>query len=141
MGRTRKVDSRAWQDFVKPMPPLAVGATAAHPGVFPTGRGIGRRVEPRNEYLGLVVTRREANTFVLGLNYFDTVDNGDNEDIYRLDTATFEVTPYMRGGFEKEYAAYAGYHRAAKPYLRKAAEHLDGLETPGRARRSNERRP
>jgi hypothetical protein len=118
MGRTRKVDSRAWQDFVKPMP-LAVGATAAHPGVFPTGLGIGRRVEPRNEYLGLVVTRPEANTFVLGLNYFDTVDNGDNEDIYRLDKATFEVTPYMRGSFEKEYPEYVGHHRAAKPYLRK----------------------
>jgi hypothetical protein len=43
-----------------------------------------------------------GNTFVLGLNYFDTVDNGDTEDMYRLDTATFEVTPYMRGSFEKE---------------------------------------
>jgi hypothetical protein len=73
----------------------------------------------RSEYLGLVVTRPEADTFVLGLNYFDTVDNGDNEDMYRLDTATFEVTPYMRGSFEKEYPEYVGYHRATKPYLRK----------------------
>jgi hypothetical protein len=115
------VDTRAWQDFVKPMSPLAVGATAAHPGLFPTGLGIGRRVEPRNDYLGVVVTRPDADTFVLGLNYFDAVDNGDNEDMYRLDTTTFEITPYMRGSFEKEHPEYAGHHRAAKPYLRKAA--------------------
>jgi hypothetical protein len=119
MGRTWKVDPQAWQDLLKPMTPLAVGATAAHPSLFPTGFGIGRRNEPRNQYLGLVVTRPEANTFVLGLNYFDTVDDGDNEDMYKLDTTTFEVTPYMRGSFERDYPEYAGHHRAAKPYLRK----------------------
>jgi hypothetical protein len=119
MGKPRRVDPQAWQDLLKPMPPLAVGATAAHPGLFPTGLGIGQRVEPRNEYLGLVVTRPERDTFVLGLNYFDAADNGDNEDMYRLDTKTSELTPYMRGRFEKECPEYAGHHRAAKPYLRK----------------------
>ena len=119
MGRTWKVDPQAWKDLLKPMTPLAVGATAAQPDLFPTGFGIGRRGGPRNEYLGLVVTRPNANTFVLGLNYFDTVDEGDNEDMYRLDTTTFEVTPYMRGSFERDYPEYAGHHWAAKPYLRK----------------------
>jgi hypothetical protein len=119
MGRTSKVDPQAWQELLKPMTPLAVGATAAYPELFPTGLGIGRRREPRNQYLGLVVTRPEPNTFVLGLNYFDAVDDGDNEDMYRLDTTTFEVTPYMRGSFERNYPEYAGHHWAAKPYLRK----------------------
>ena len=35
---------------------MVVGATQAHPGIFPEGFGIGRRSEPRNEYLGLVTT-------------------------------------------------------------------------------------
>jgi hypothetical protein len=119
MGRTWTVDPQAWHDFVKPFTPLAVGATEAHPDLFPNGFGIGRRQQPRNEYLGLVMTRPGPNTFVLGLNYFDTVDNGDNEDMYRIDLDAFEVAPYMGGSFEKDYPEYAGHHWAAKPYLRK----------------------
>jgi len=49
MGRAWKADQQAWQDLFKPMTPLAVGATAAHPDLFPTGLGIGRRGEPRNQ--------------------------------------------------------------------------------------------
>lgn len=112
------MDQQAWQDLLKPMTPLAVGATVARPDLFPTGLGIGRRTEPRNTYLGLVVTRPDTDTFVLGLNYRDTVDDGDNEDMYRLDTTIFEVTPYMRGSFERDFPEYAGHHWAAKPYLR-----------------------
>jgi hypothetical protein len=119
MGRTWKVDAQPWQELLSSITPPAVGATAAHPDMFPTGLGIGRRGEPRNQYVGLVVTRPDANTFVLGLNYFDTADDGDNEDMYRIDTTICEVTPYMRGSFEKDHPEYAGHHRAAKPYLRK----------------------
>jgi len=122
------VDTRAWQDFVKPMPPLAVGATAAHPGLFPAGLGIGRRVEPRNHYLGLVVTRPGADTFVLGLNYFDAVDNGDNEDMYRLDTTTFEITPYMRGSFENGASRIRGPSPGGKAVSAQAGEHLEGTQ-------------
>ena len=82
MGKTRKVDRQAWEDLIRPMWPLAVGATAAQPDLFPEGLGIGRRDEPRNRYLGLVVTRPGEDTFVLGLNYFDAADAGDNEDMY-----------------------------------------------------------
>lgn len=115
------MDPEAWQEFLKPMAPLAVGATAAHPAVFPSDLGIGRRVAPRNEYVGVVVTRPEGNTYVLGLSYLDTADDGDNEDVYRLDTTSFEVTPYMRGSFEREYGEYAGHHWAKKSYLRKTS--------------------
>jgi hypothetical protein len=118
MAKIRKVEQQAVEDLLRPISPLAVGATAAHPGLFPNGLGIGPRDEPRNEYLGLVLTRPEANTLVLGLNYYDSADDGDNEDMYRLDTKTLEIKPYMRGSFEKDYPAYAGHHWAAKPYLR-----------------------
>jgi hypothetical protein len=97
---------------------MIVGATNAHPGYFPEGFGIGRRKEPRNEYLGLITTWPEPNTFVLGLNYYDTDDRRDNEDMYKLDLTTFEITPYMRGSFEVEFPEYAGHHWAAKPFLR-----------------------
>ena len=119
MARTRKVEQKAVENLLKPMTPLAVGATAAHPDVFPSSLGVGRRDEPRNQYLGLVVTRPDPETLVLGLNYFDAVDNCDNEDMYRLDTTTLDLTPYMRGTFEREYPGYTGHHRATKTYLRK----------------------
>jgi hypothetical protein len=98
-----------------------VGATPAHPGTFPEGYGIGRRSEPRNEYLGLVTTWPEPNTFVLGLNYHDNDEAWDNEDIYKLDLTSFKLTPYMRGTFEQEYPEYTGHHWAAKPYLRESS--------------------
>jgi hypothetical protein len=119
VAKSRKVDPQAWDDLVKRTSLPAVGATNAHPDVFPEGFGIGRRTEPRNEYLGLVVTRPERFTVVLGANYRDNADAADNEDIYKLDTRTFELETYMRGRFEREYPQYAGHHRAAKPYLRK----------------------
>src|SRR5712691_8048475 len=98
MARTRRVDSQAWHDLLVPMATdMIVGATQAHPGVFPEGFGIGRREEQRNEYLGLVTTWPEPNTFVLGFNYHDRDDRRDNEDIYKIDLTTFEMTPYMRG--------------------------------------------
>ncbi len=97
---------------------MIVGATQAHPGLFPEGFDIRRRSEPRNEYLGLVMTWPEPSTFVFGLNYHDNEDGRDNEDMYKLDLTTFELTPYMRGSFEQEYPQYAGHHWAAKPYLR-----------------------
>jgi hypothetical protein len=98
---------------------MVVGATMAHPNTFPEGLGIGRRTEPRNEYLGMVTTWPEPDIFVLGLNYYDRNDKGDNEDIYKVDLTTLQMTPYMRGSFEREYPEYAGHHWAAKPYLRK----------------------
>ena len=72
MARSWCVDPQAWDDLLKPMATeMIVGATQAHPGVFPDGFGIGRRDEPRNEYLGLVTTWPDGTTFVLGLNYHD----------------------------------------------------------------------
>jgi hypothetical protein len=56
---------------------------------------------------------------VFGTNWFDAHDNCDNEDMYRFDLNTFQITPYMRGSFVKEYPEYAEHHRAAKPFLRK----------------------
>lgn len=99
---------------------MIVGATYADPSMFPEGFGITRRSEPRNQYLGPVMTWPEPDTFVLGLNYYDAADKGDNEDIYKIDLRTFEMTPYMRGTFEQEYPQYAGHHRAAKVYLRES---------------------
>jgi hypothetical protein len=98
---------------------MAVGATEAMSGVFPEGFGIGRRTEPRNEYLGMVVTRPEEHIYVVGTNYYDVDDRCDNEDMYKFDLGTNEWTPYMRGTFEEEFPQYAGHHWAAKPYLRK----------------------
>lgn len=119
MARSWRVDPQAWHDLLRPMATeMVVGATLAHPGVFPEGFGIGRRTEPRNEYLGLVTTWPEPTTFVLGVNYHDDADGRDNEDMYKLDLATFEMTPYMRGTLEQEYPQYAGHHWAAKSYLR-----------------------
>lgn len=77
------------------------------------------RSTPRNQYLGMVVTRPEEDTFVFGLNYFDTKDGCDNEDIYRLDRSRGEIDTYMKGSFEKEFPEYAETHWAAKLYLRK----------------------
>ncbi len=115
MARSWPVDPQAWYDLLKPMATtMVVGATEAHPGAFPEGFGIGRRTEPRNEYLGLVTTWPEPTTFALGVNYYDNADGRDNEDIYKLDLTTFEMAPYMRGSLQ-----YAGHHWAAKPYLRK----------------------
>jgi hypothetical protein len=119
MGRTWQADPKAWDDLLGSTRSLSVGATQPYPNVFPHGLGIGKRGQPRNEYLGLVMTRPQPNIFILGVNYFDTVDDGDNEDMYKVDVNTFQITPYMRATFEKEYPQYAGHHWAAKPYLRK----------------------
>ncbi len=112
------MDPQAWEDLLKQTRLPAVGATSAYPNQFPEDLGIGRRDEPRNEYLGLVVTRPEEDTVVFGLNYFDAADDGDNEDMFKLDTRTFDLETYMRGRFEREYPDYAGHHRAEKSYLR-----------------------
>jgi hypothetical protein len=120
VARGKPVDPQAWHKLLKQgAAGMSVGATQAHPGLFPEGFGIGRRTEPRNEYLGLVTTWPEPTTFVLGFNYFDSDDGHDNEDMYKLDLATFEMTPYMRGAFEREYPQYAGHHWATKDFLRK----------------------
>ena len=91
------MDPLAWDELLKHTSLPAVGATSAHPELFPENLGIGRRTEPRNEYLGLVITRPEKFTVVLGLNYRDAVDDGDNEDMFELDTRTFDLETYMRG--------------------------------------------
>jgi hypothetical protein len=123
MARSWPVDRKWWDDLLKPMAPdMMVGATQAHPGVFPEGFGISRRTEPRNEYLGLVTTWPEPETFVLGLNYYDNADQCDNEDMYKLDLDTFELTPRMGRSFVKEYPQYGEHHRASKAYLRKVAK-------------------
>jgi hypothetical protein len=123
MARSWRVDPQAWRDLLAPRATeMLLGATQAYPGFFPEGFGIGRRTEPRNEYLGLVATWPEPNTFVLGVNYHDNADGHDNEDMYKLNLTTFEMTPYMRGTFEKEYPEYAGHHWTAKPYLRQPSD-------------------
>ena len=119
MARTRKVEEQAVRSLLRPMGTLAVGATSAHPNLFPSGLGISQRDEPRNRYLGLVVTRPDPDTYVLGLNYFDGLDDCDNEDMFRLDTKALEITPYPGRSFENEYPAYAGHHWSTKRYLRK----------------------
>jgi hypothetical protein len=111
------MDSAAWEDLLGKTRALAVGATEAYPDLFPDGL-FGRRAEPRNTYLGLVMTRPEPNIFVLGANYYDSHDKGDNEDMYKVDTATLKITPYMRGTFENEYPEYAGHHPTPKHFLR-----------------------
>src|SRR3954465_6983227 len=118
MTKSRNVDPDAWQAFLASRRPLAVGATGAYPGMFPEGLGITPRTAPRNQYLGLVETRPDATKHVLGFNYNDAADDGDNEDMYTIDANTGELKPYMRGSFEREYPEYAGYHRAEKIYLR-----------------------
>jgi hypothetical protein len=112
------VDPKGWEDLLNQMRLPAVGATNAYPDQFPEGLGIGRRTEPRNEYLGAVVTRPEEDTVVFGLNYRDHADDADNEDMYRIDTRTLEIEPYMRGRFEREHSEYASHHWAEKSYLR-----------------------
>jgi hypothetical protein len=55
MSHTWRVDPQAWRDLLAPRATeMIVGATNAEPGLFPHGFGIGRREEPRNQYLGLV---------------------------------------------------------------------------------------
>jgi hypothetical protein len=69
-----------------------------------------------------VLTRPDPETDVLGLNYRDHddgPDGRDNEDMYKFTPATGELTPYMRGTFEREYPEYTGHHWAAKDFLRK----------------------
>ena len=119
MAKSRNVDPNAWQAFLDSRPPLAVGATAAYPGMFPEGLGISPRKTPRNEYLGLVETRPDATKHVLGFNYYDAADDGNNEDMYTIDVTTGELKPYMRGRFDREHPEYAGHHRAKKDYLRR----------------------
>src|SRR4051812_37555347 len=119
MATSRNVHPDAWQAFLDSRPPVAVGATAAYPGMFPEGLGISPRSWPRNQYLGLVETRPEPTKYVLGFNDRDTADDGDNEDMYIIDVTTGELKPYMRGSFEGEHPEYAGHHRAKKDYLRK----------------------
>jgi hypothetical protein len=128
MAKTRKLEPQAVEPLLGRFASLAVGATAPHPDLFPTGLGVSPRTEPRNTFLGTVVTRPAEDTFVFGLNYRDAHDAGDNEDMYLLDRKTFEVTPYLRGTFEREFPEYAGHHRASKAYLR---------ESPGTARDSS----
>ena len=119
MADSWQVDRQAWEKLLAPVATqMIVGATLADPSIFPEGFGISRRTAPRNQYLGLVMTWPDPKTFVLGLNYYDPDDRHDNEDIYKIDLTTFEMTPYMRGSFEREYPEYAGHHWAAKPYLR-----------------------
>jgi hypothetical protein len=100
---------------------MMVGATHGEPGYFPReGFGIGRRQEPeRNKFLGSVFTWPEPITFVIGANYYDRNDHGDNEDMYKLDLNTFVMTPYMRGTFAQEFPVYGTHHWDAKPDLRK----------------------
>lgn len=122
MAKPLKLEEKSVENLLSSYRLLAVGATMAEPGLFPGDLGVGMRSTPRNQYLGMVVTRPEQDTFVFGLNYFDTKDGCDNEDIYRLDRSRGEVDKYMKGPFEKEFPQYAGTHWAAKPYLRKPDE-------------------
>src|SRR4051794_7830893 len=99
----------AWDDLLAPrVLDMFVGATQADSNVFPDGFGIGRRNAPRNDYLGIVLTRLEPEVFVVGVNYFDHHDDGDNEDMYKFDLAKSWITPYMGLDFEKEHPQYAG---------------------------------
>lgn len=122
--RSWPVDPQALTDLLKPVgvTEMLVGATQAMPGVFPEGFGISPRSEPRNELLGTVVTRPEEHIYAIGVTYYDRNDDGDNEDIYKIDLTANEMTPYMRGSFEEDYPKFANTHRAAKPYLRKSEE-------------------
>ena len=65
----------------------------------------------------MIVTRPTEETVVLGLNYYDAKDAGDNEDMYKYDVRTSEFTPYMRGTFAREFPEYEGHHRASKEFL------------------------
>jgi hypothetical protein len=121
MPRSR-LDPQAWRALSPSLTSLAVGATLACPETFPDGFGISRRDEDINRFLGLVMTRPDEDTFVMGLNYFDSVDGFDNEDMYKVTPTTSELVPYMRGTFEKEYPEYAGHHWASKPFLRRPAD-------------------
>jgi hypothetical protein len=118
VGKPRKLTPKELAVVLKPISNLALGATCVHPGVFPTELGIGQRTRPRNTYAGYVVTHPAEDTYVFGLTYHDAIDDGDNEDMYRLDTATGEVRHYKPHHFEREFPEYAGYHRAEKFFLR-----------------------
>jgi hypothetical protein len=89
------------------------------PGHVPRGPRHQPAEFPRNQYLGLVETRPDPTKYVLGFNYYDAADDGDNEDMYTIDVTTGELKPSMRGSFEREHPEYAGHHRANKDYLRK----------------------
>jgi hypothetical protein len=118
VAKPRKLTPKELDVVLKPMGNLAVGATCVHQSVFPTELGIGQRTKPRNTYAGYVVTHPAEDTYVFGLTYHDAIDDGDNEDMYRLDTATGEVRHYKPRDFEREFPEYAGYHRAKKFFLR-----------------------
>jgi hypothetical protein len=101
--------------------PAALGATQAHPDLFPpefSSIGINPRDAARNDLLGMTVTRRAADEAAFGLSYLDSKDGGDNEDFFLLDLPSETITYWPGASFEKAYPEYAGAHRGAKPYLR-----------------------
>ena len=89
---------------------------ALYPGRFPGGLDISPRKTPRNQYLGLVETRPgNVTKHVLGFNYYDAADDGDNEDMYTIDVTTGEVNRHAR------------QLRARAPRVRRAHTSEEGL--------------
>jgi hypothetical protein len=120
MARDWKVDPARPADLGL-LTNLAVGATQAHPGYWPKifdEVGISPRNPSSNDYVGAVVTHPDADTFVFGVTFDDKRGGHTDEDMYKFDARTSEITPYMHDTFEKEYPMYVDHHRGAKPFLR-----------------------
>ncbi|MGH2905887.1 MAG: hypothetical protein ACRDKI_03860 [Solirubrobacterales bacterium] len=123
-----KLEQGEWDKFVAPFKTLTVGATHYVQNDFPDALGIGQRSFPRNELLGHIVSRPTDYFYVVGVNYFDTNDGCDNEDIFKIDTRTLEMDNYSPRQFEKDFPAYAGTHWANKDFLRKKEESRGATE-------------
>lgn len=100
---------------------LGVGATHAYPGAFPPdfqSIGINPRMFPRNTLIGSTVSHPTNDEFVVGITFFDTHDNGDNEDYYVYRATDSSIRKHSASEFEQRYPAYADTHRGLKGYLR-----------------------
>src|SRR5437867_3289770 len=106
MAKPKAIDPKAWLDLLAQTRALGLGATEAYPGFFPEGLGITRRTEPRNTLRGTVMTKPEPFVVMIGVTYWDKVDNGDNEDMLKVNEQTLEITPMTPAEFAKEYPEY-----------------------------------
>lgn len=105
---------------------LASGATLSFPqfaaGLSEVEQILGGfRQKPRNDYLGMVLTKPSNDSFFVGTTW---IDHGDNEQrdedlilFQEISPNNFNVERLRKSQVEKKFPSWSGYHHGDKLYL------------------------